>query len=110
MGISLRHEQQNKKYILTFDPGNWNDQGYRLVRGGDNKGGKPIVTWGDVLSIDDMRRKFPLHNELRFRAESAGEYDPSPAAAPKKRQRTEDAASIHAQISALEEKLTDVAN
>ena len=110
MGISLRHEQQNKKYILTFDPGNWNDQGYRLVRGGDNKGGNPIVTWGDVLSIDDMRRKFPLHNELRFRAESTHDYMPSPAAAPKKRRRTEDAASINAQISSLEEKLVGVVN
>ncbi len=110
MGISLRHEHQNKEYILTFDPGNWNDQGYRLVRGGDTKGGKPTVRWGDVLSVDDIRRKFPLYNELRFRAESAGDYSPSPAAAPKKRQRTEDAASIHAQISALEEKLVGIGN
>ena len=110
MGISLLHTQQNKEYILTFDPGTWNDQGYRLVRGGDTKGGKPTVRWGGVLSVDDIRTKFPLYDELRFRAESAGEYDPSPAAAPKKRQRTEDAASIHAQISALEEKLADVAN
>jgi hypothetical protein len=68
------------------------------------------VTWGEVLSVDDMRRKFPLYNELRFRAESTGDYKPSPAAAPKKRRRTDDAASIHAQISALEEKLVGIVN
>jgi hypothetical protein len=43
LGMRSSINKTTQVRILTFDPEGWNRMGYRLVRGGDTKGGKPEI-------------------------------------------------------------------
>ena len=43
LGMRSSINENTQVRTLTFDPEGWNRMGYRLVRGGDTKGGKPEI-------------------------------------------------------------------
>jgi hypothetical protein len=43
LGMRSNIDEKTQVRTLTFDPDGWNRMGYRLVRGGDTKGGKPKI-------------------------------------------------------------------
>ena len=43
LGMRSRIDRKTNVRTLTFDPNGWNRQGYRLIKGGDVKGGKPTI-------------------------------------------------------------------
>ena len=45
LGMRSNIDEKNQVRTLTFDPEGWNRMGYRLVRGGDTKGGKPKIVY-----------------------------------------------------------------
>ena len=45
LGMRSNIDKETQVRTLTFDPDGWNRMGYRLVRGGDIKGGKPQIVY-----------------------------------------------------------------
>ena len=45
LGMRSNIDKETQVRTLTFDPDGWNRMGYRLVRGGDTKGGKPEIAY-----------------------------------------------------------------
>jgi hypothetical protein len=45
LGMRSNIDKTTQVKTLTFDPDGWNRMGYRLVRGGDTKGGKPQIVY-----------------------------------------------------------------
>jgi hypothetical protein len=45
LGMRSNIDKKTQVRTLTFDPDGWNRMGYRLVRGGDTKGGKPEIAY-----------------------------------------------------------------
>jgi hypothetical protein len=45
LGMRSNIDKKTQVRTLTFDPDGWNRMGYRLVRGGDTKGGKPEIVF-----------------------------------------------------------------
>jgi hypothetical protein len=45
LGMRSSINKMTQVRTLTFDPDGWNRMGYRLVRGGDTKGGKPEIVY-----------------------------------------------------------------
>jgi len=45
LGMRSNTDEKAQVRTLTFDPEGWNRMGYRLVRGGDTKGGKPKIVY-----------------------------------------------------------------
>jgi hypothetical protein len=45
LGMRSNIDKKTQMRTLTFDPDGWNRMGYRLVRGGDTKGGKPQIVY-----------------------------------------------------------------
>ena len=43
LGMRSSIDKKANVRTLTFDPNGWNRQGYRLIKGGDVKEGKPTV-------------------------------------------------------------------
>jgi len=45
LGMRSNIDKKTQVRTLTFDPDGWNRMGYRLIRGGDTKGGKPEIVF-----------------------------------------------------------------
>jgi hypothetical protein len=45
LGMRSNIDKKTQVRTLTLDPDGWNRMGYRLVRGGDTKGGKPQIVY-----------------------------------------------------------------
>jgi hypothetical protein len=45
LGMRSNIDEKTQLRTLTFDPEGWNRMVYRLVRGGDTKGGKPKIVY-----------------------------------------------------------------
>ena len=49
LGMRSRSNNDTKVRTLSFDRPGWNDKGYRLVKNGDTKGGKPKINYISVV-------------------------------------------------------------